>query len=219
MDYPIQSRLSKFFDTKLAIILVLLAVIFICSCTPKYTEQAAIEGVNKANDNYPKPVADWLRGKYPCITIGTKSDSTEYKHWQTQADSLRALYEEEKNKLPEIVHITDTVDCVAECNKRIDELNKSIWLKDDYIRKLQDKIKQPKAIHDTTKIEDSAKIKSMAEIINTLSKKSDEQQAKIETLKQDLDTMKGKRDYWRIRFFILAGIFGAAIFLRIKRIL
>lgn len=188
----IQNKVSNFLDTKLAIILVLLAVIFFCSCTPKYTEQAAIQGVNKANDNYPAPVANWLRGKYPCITKA--SDTTVLTK-----DSVVYL---ECPDLPVIVHEPGTTDTVYKTNTVKVPFHLPVQVQ-----------------RITTYIEDSAKIKSMAEIINTLSKKSEEQQAKIETLKQDLDTMKGKRDYWRIRFFILAGIFGAAIFLRIKRIL
>lgn len=188
----IQNKVSNFLDTKLAIILVLLAVIYLCSCTPKYTEQAAIQGVNKANDNYPAPVANWLRGKYPCITKA--SDTTVLTK-----DSIVYL---ECPDLPLIVHEPGTTDTVYKTNTVKVPFHLPVQVQ-----------------RITTYIEDSAKIKSMSEIINTLSKKSDEQQAKIETLKQDLDTMKGKRDYWRIRFFILAGIFGAAIFLRIKRIL
>lgn len=165
---------------KLLIALLFAAAILMFSCTPKYTEQKAIAQVDKANDNFPKPVADWLRYKYPCIPLKAKPDSVDYKRWQAAADSLKALYDGELNKLPEVVHITDTVDCVEQCNKKIDELKKTIWLKDDYIVKLQNQIKNTKAVHDTVPIEDSAKIKSLTIVTNDQNKFIIEQNVKIE---------------------------------------
>lgn len=192
MTYPIQSRLSKFFDTKLAIILVLLAVVFICSCTPKYTEQAAIEGVNKANDNYPAPVASWLRGKYPCIIKA--SDTTTLTK-----DSIVYL---QCPDLPLIVHEPGTTDTVYKTNTVKVPFHLPVQVQ-----------------RITTYIEDSAKIKVMFSHIAELDDTLDKYEKDIKAIANDYMVMKGKRDYWRIRFFILAGAFGLAILLRIKRIL
>lgn len=168
---------------------IILVALLLQSC---YSEKKAVFDTTKANEKYPKAIATLTRKWYPCIDRGTVSDSTDYKKWKNEADSLRGLYEIEKNKLPEIVHIQDTADCVTECNKKIDALNKSIWLKDDYIGKLQYKIDHPKAVHDTTKWEDSAKIKIMQSIIDD--KDVEIRLGKIaeSKLKADNDKLQGK---------------------------
>lgn len=73
-----------------------------CSCAPKYTADKAITDVNKANNAWPAPVANWLRQRYPCI-IKTSDTTTVTK------DSLIYI---DCPDLPVIVHELGPTDTV-----------------------------------------------------------------------------------------------------------
>lgn len=190
-----------------------ICIMALCSCS-KYTEQAATAQLEKAHDKFPGTVAEKTRQWFPCITTGTKTDSTKYLEWMAAADSLNAIYEREKSKLPEVanLNISDSVDCIEKCNEKINEMNQSIGLKDDYIVKLLRQISTIKnnPIHDTTEVEDKAKTKLMQDEIDRLNKLGASKDATIEkkdakiTEQENKIKHKNKMFLWLLIAFIVS---------------
>lgn len=117
------------------------AISLIASCS-KYTQEKAITDVNKANDKYPAPVADWLRGKYPCII---KSSDTVL----LTKDSVIYI---ECPDLPDVVHVVDPNIPDTVVRTRIVKVPVTLPIRTQLITKY---------------IEDSAKIKVMQSAIET----------------------------------------------------
>lgn len=196
--------------------LLILTLLF----TGCYSAKKAAEQVKKANDNYPEVVAKTARDLYPCIPLKAKTDSADYNRWKNEADSLKYLYEQSKSKVPDIVEVfTDTTDCVAKCNEQLNNFKKTIWLKDDYILKLENKIRNTKAIRDTIPIEDSAKIKLMAisyaETVKLFAIQVNNLQQDTTALKSNIIKLQGKVSaknkelwIWRILALIVVVYFG-----------
>lgn len=176
--------------------LLILTLLF----TGCYSAKKAAEQVKKANDNYPEVVAKTARDLYPCTELLKPDTVLAIK------DSL--IYIE----CPELVKndyisTTDTI-IVRDSIYRIVKVPVKVQVQTKYI---------------TSWYEDSSKIKIMALTIDAKEKElvslNNTFVAEISAIKNDLQEMKGKRDYWRTRFFILAAIFGVAILLRVKRII
>lgn len=117
--------------------------LLLCSC---YSEQKANRQLNKAQETYPKLTAKKSALWYPCEPIKAISDSSQYKAWLSEIDSLNQL----KIDIIDTLHIIDTVvknQLVANCQKIITKYRKVINLLP--------------AIHDTIIKIDNAKIFSI----------------------------------------------------------
>jgi hypothetical protein len=162
--------------------LLIIAILF-AGCTPKYTPEKALEQVNKANDKYPSPVAGWLRMKYPCIT----------KAADTVITSKDSVVYVDCPDLPTIIREPGNTDTVIQTQTKIVRVPVTLPVRTQTI---------------TLKIEDSAKIKVMAEEIG-------QNKIALSKLQQKYDDMKDSRDWWRKVALILAGLILAYVGLRI----
>lgn len=126
----------------------IILIIALSSCS-KYTQEKAITDVNKANDKYPAPVADWLRGKYPCIT---KASDTVL----LTKDSVIYI---ECPDLPDVVHVVDPNIPDTVVRTKIIKVPVTLPIRTQLITKY---------------IEDSAKIKVLTEEVRLYTDKYNE---------------------------------------------
>lgn len=171
------------------LLILIISGFFSCS---KYTEQLAEKDLTKAYVNYPVKTAEKTRGWFPCIT--KQSDTV-----LVTKDSTVYI---DCPDLPTIIHEPGSTDTIIVHN--IVKVPVNLPVRTQVITKY---------------IEDSAKIKTMQSTIDEKDKAAARDEVTIKVLQNNLDEMKSKRDKWRTRFFILAGIFAVAILLRIKRII
>jgi hypothetical protein len=149
----------------IAMLLLFAIVVALSSCAPKYPVEKAIEQVNKANNKYPSPVADWLRGKYPCITrsadtVITSKDSVVYVDCPD---------------LPVIVHEPGSTDTIIQTQTKV----------------IRVPVTLPVQVQTITKyIEDSAKIKVMTVEIGDLKNEGTKLQQKYDDMKESRDWYK-----------------------------
>jgi hypothetical protein len=71
------------------VIVIIFSIFFLWGC---YTQKKAERSLNKAQINYPELVAEKSSLWYPCIQFKGTSDSSQYKSFVKQIDSLNGLY-------------------------------------------------------------------------------------------------------------------------------
>ena len=172
---------GKVIDGNIGIFLFAWSLIWVlvwASSCSKYTEPTAIKQTTKANDKYPESIAKLVRGWYPCTITETN----------TVIETRDSIVYVDCPDLPQIIHEpSDTVYWDRVVNKV-------------EVKTVKVPVHLPVEIRYITKwVEDSAKIFVLTNDLKTAVKKADDLQIRV-------DTMTDKRDYWRIRFFILLGI-------------
>lgn len=173
----------------LIIVILLVAVTAggLLSCTPRYTPEQAVNDVNKANIKQPAAVASYVRQLYPCITVATTTDSSQYHDWMADIDSLGVLYAAALSGLPDTAVVHDTTHLPGNCA----DLERLVWLKDDYIGQLTRQIHKPVTIHDTLRVED----KTLPIQLATL-------QTRNTTLQTHADQLQTDKDAWAHKAFV-----------------
>lgn len=111
-----------------------------------YTQQKAINQLNKVQERYPEQVAKQSALWYPCKPIKAISDSSKYKVWKSKLDALNSL------KIDSIL-ITDTCYLFDTIVK-----NKLVTDCDRIVTKYREIIKLLPTIHDTIIQIDSANV-------------------------------------------------------------
>lgn len=160
----------------------IIALFGLFSCS-RYTEPTALKQTTKANDKYPESIAKLVRSWYPCTTTETN----------TVIEKRDSIIYIDCPDLPVIVHEpNDTIYLDHAANNTVYS---------PQIKTVRVPVHLPIEIRYITKwVEDSAKIFVLTNDLKTLVKKADDLQVRV-------DTMTDKRDYWRVRFFVLlAGI-------------
>lgn len=169
-------------------VLLALVIASIAGCTPKYTPEQAINDVNKANIKQPAAVASYVRQLYPCITVATTTDSSQYHDWMAGIDSLGVLYAAAIDGRSDSIAIHDTTHLPGgNCT----ELERLVWLKDDYIGQLTRQIKKPVTIHDTVRLEDKTLPIRLASL-----------QSRNTTLQTHADQLQTDKDAWAHKAFV-----------------
>jgi len=162
-------------------ILTIITIVCLFSCS-RYTEPTAIKQTTKANDKYPESIAKLVRGWYPC-TI------TEINTVIEKRDSIVYI---DCPDLPVIVHEpNDTIYLTHAANNTAYS---------PQIKTVRVPVHLPIEIRYITKwVEDSAKI-------FILTKENKQLYDKNVQLSDRVGQMTDKRDYWRVRFFILLSL-------------
>lgn len=111
-----------------------------------YTQQKAINQINKAKEKFPEEVAKKTALWFPCKPIKAVSDSSKYKLWKKKLDSLNSL------KIDSVL-ITDTCYLFDTIVK-----NKLVTDCDRIVTKYREVIKLLPTIHDTIIQIDSANV-------------------------------------------------------------
>lgn len=176
--------------------LVILISIF-ASC--KSSKELANKFYDKAKDKDLPTVAERTREDFPCIVTSTKSDSTQYKAYKNKFDSINALYAAQQS-LPPLTPDTVRLKDSANCPSLLTEKNywkKEVSKKDQQIKDLNEQISNIKPIHDTARVEDSAKIFGMAHIIQTQDERNNKITAANATLQEKI-SVKNKWMLWLI---------------------
>jgi hypothetical protein len=93
------------------VITILLSIFFLFGCLGCYTQKKAERSLNKAQINYPELVAKKSSLWYPCIQFKGTSDSTAYKVFIKQIDTLNLLKLDTITKLDTVVNIRLVKDC------------------------------------------------------------------------------------------------------------
>ena len=170
---------------------VALALLASCTSAPKHLAKAIAK-----DEPY---VAGETRRLWPCITTKTsKPDSTAY--WQYLQD-LQTLQDFYNNQEPPQSRI-DSFETVWTDSTKIVELQKDLRKQKGLYNELLKKCKDNPPIHDTTFIEDSAKIYRMQAA-------TDELQASNDKLTTERDDYKAARNKWRKWFWWTWGILAA----------
>jgi len=90
------------------IIAIIFSIFFLLGC---YTQKKAEKSLNKAQINYPELVAQKSSLWYPCSQFKGTSDSTAYKVFIKQIDTLNQLKIDTIFKLDTLVNIRLVKDC------------------------------------------------------------------------------------------------------------
>jgi PBP1b-binding outer membrane lipoprotein LpoB len=90
------------------IITIIFSIFFLLGC---YTQKKAERSLNKAQINYPELVADKSALWYPCERFKGTSDSTAYKVFIKQIDTLNQLKIDTITKLDTFVNVKLVKDC------------------------------------------------------------------------------------------------------------
>jgi hypothetical protein len=90
------------------IIAIIFSIFFLLGC---YTQKKAEKSLNKAQINYPELVAQKSSLWYPCSQFKGTSDSTAYKVFIKQIDTLNQLILDTITKLDTVVNIRLVKDC------------------------------------------------------------------------------------------------------------
>ena len=93
------------------VITILLSIFFLFGCLGCYTQKKAERSLNKAQINYPELVAKKSSLWYPCSQFKGTSDSTAYKVFIKQIDTLNQLKLDTITKLDTVVNIRLVKDC------------------------------------------------------------------------------------------------------------
>ena len=117
-----------------------------------YSAKKAEKSLNKAQLYFPEVVAKKTTQWYPCKVSDIKSDSSLYKKWSKEIDSLSSLYSE---GYPDSVLITDTIIDSFCCHK-LNIITSLINKKKGNVATIINKAKSVPALHDTIIKIDSA---------------------------------------------------------------
>ena len=90
------------------IIAIIFSIFFLIGC---YTQKKAEKSLNKAQINYPELVAQKSSLWYPCSQFKGTSDSSSYKVFIKQIDTLNQLILDTITKLDTVVNIRLVKDC------------------------------------------------------------------------------------------------------------
>jgi PBP1b-binding outer membrane lipoprotein LpoB len=90
------------------IITIIFSIFFLLGC---YTQKKAEKSLNKAQINYPELVAEKSALWYPCERFKGTSDSTAYKVFIKQIDTLNQLKIDTITKLDTFVNVKLVKDC------------------------------------------------------------------------------------------------------------
>jgi len=90
------------------IITIIFSIFFLLGC---YTQKIAERSLNKAQINYPELVAEKSALWYPCERFKGTSDSTAYKVFIKQIDTLNQLKIDTITKLDTFVNVKLVKDC------------------------------------------------------------------------------------------------------------
>jgi hypothetical protein len=93
------------------IITIIFSIFFLIGCLGCYTQKKAEKSLNKAQINYPELVAKKSSLWYPCRQFKVTSDSTAYKVFIKQIDTLNLLKLDTITKLDTVVNIRLVKDC------------------------------------------------------------------------------------------------------------
>ena len=117
--------------------------IFLFLLTSCYSVKVANKQLNKSQETYPEATAKKCALWYPCESFKAVSDSSEYKLWIQQLDSLNQLKIDSLIKFDTVVNIRLVTDCQK------------------IVTKYRDVIRKYPIIHDTIFKIDNAKLISM----------------------------------------------------------
>lgn len=90
------------------IITIIFSIFFLLGC---YTQKKAERSLNKAQINYPELVAEKSALWYPCERFKGTSDSSQYKVFIKQIDTLNQLKLDTIYKLDTLVNVKLVKDC------------------------------------------------------------------------------------------------------------
>ena len=93
------------------IIAIIFSIFFLIGCFGCYTQKKAEKSLNKAQINYPELVAQKSSLWYPCSQFKGTSDSSAYKVFIKQIDTLNQLILDTITKLDTVVNIRLVKDC------------------------------------------------------------------------------------------------------------
>lgn len=93
------------------IITIIFSIFFLIGCLGCYTQKKAERSLNKAQINYPELVAKKSSLWHPCSQFKGTSDSTAYKVFIKQIDTLNLLKLDTITKLDTVVNIRLVKDC------------------------------------------------------------------------------------------------------------
>jgi hypothetical protein len=110
---------------------LLVFCLFVCSC---YSEQKANRQLNKAQEIYPKLTAKKSALWYPCEPIKAVSDSSQYKAWLNEIDSLNQLKIDTLIKFDTVVKYSLFTDCQKIVTKYRQVINKLPAIHDTIIK-------------------------------------------------------------------------------------
>ena len=117
--------------------------IFLFLLTSCYSVKVANKQLNKSQETYPEATAKKCALWYPCESFKAVSDSSEYKLWIQQLDSLNQFKIDSLIKFDTVVNIRLVTDCQK------------------IVTKYRDVIRKYPIIHDTIFKIDNAKLISM----------------------------------------------------------
>ena len=141
--------MSKYFS------ILFLFILFSC-----YPDRQLLRIKENHPDLVSKKAAEW----YPCSTIKSITDSSEYKKWINEVREVDTMYSEGIDTLYvlnlDTIQKYDTVFIEKNCNK--------------VLYKYKQLIKRVPAVHDTITIEDEAKITSLTYQLKEMTDKSND---------------------------------------------
>ena len=137
--------------------------IFLFLLTSCYSVKVANKQLNKAQETYPEATAKKCALWYPCEPFKAVSDSSEYKLWIQQVDSLNSLKIDTLIKFDTVVNIRLVKDCQKIVTKYRDVIRKYPIIHDtifkiDNAKLISITIERDKALIDRAKYEVKYKV-------------------------------------------------------------